>query len=155
MGSISFPRKSCLLWDNVEKYGGAREATNCHNMAHTCCMLDKQGYTRSRACTRPATYPRRSARARAHTQICDTFCLSTATKVLLTPLNVTLRIYVACLVALLRYFSLIYLSENHVRTIYFHAWKNSHGNPSRPEQIILPPFPDCCKHFSSMPFPVW
>jgi hypothetical protein len=34
-----FFRKSCRLWDNVEKYGGAREAGN-DNMA-TRCMLDQ------------------------------------------------------------------------------------------------------------------
>jgi hypothetical protein len=26
--SISFPRKSCRLWDNVEQYGRARQATD-------------------------------------------------------------------------------------------------------------------------------
>jgi hypothetical protein len=36
--SVAFFRKSCRLWDNVEKYGGAREAVN-DNMAARC-MLD-------------------------------------------------------------------------------------------------------------------
>ena len=44
--SITFSRKSCRLWDNVEKYGGAREAEE--NMAHARCMQDKRGYTRAR-----------------------------------------------------------------------------------------------------------
>jgi len=26
--SITFPRKSCRLWDNVGKYGAARQATD-------------------------------------------------------------------------------------------------------------------------------
>jgi len=34
-----FFRKSCRLWDNVEKYGRGREATG-DNMAHAHCMLD-------------------------------------------------------------------------------------------------------------------
>jgi hypothetical protein len=36
--SVTFFQKSCRLWDNVEKYGGAREAAD-DNMA-TRCMLD-------------------------------------------------------------------------------------------------------------------
>jgi len=31
-------RKSCRLWDNVEKYCRARQATD--SMAHAHCMLD-------------------------------------------------------------------------------------------------------------------
>jgi hypothetical protein len=34
----NFVRKSCRLWDNVEKYDGAKEAAD--NMAHARCMLD-------------------------------------------------------------------------------------------------------------------
>jgi hypothetical protein len=34
-----FFRKSCRLWDNVEKYGTARQDTDA-NMAHAHCMLD-------------------------------------------------------------------------------------------------------------------
>jgi hypothetical protein len=32
--SVTFFRKSCRLWDTVEKYGGTREATDA------LCMLD-------------------------------------------------------------------------------------------------------------------
>jgi hypothetical protein len=32
--------KSCRLWDNVEKYGGAREAAD-DSVAHARCMLDE------------------------------------------------------------------------------------------------------------------
>jgi len=32
-------RKSCPLWDNMEKYCRARQATD-DNMAHAHCMLD-------------------------------------------------------------------------------------------------------------------
>ena len=37
--SYSPPRKSCRLWDNVEKYCRAGQATD-DNMAHAHCMLD-------------------------------------------------------------------------------------------------------------------
>jgi len=30
-----FPRKSCLLWDNVEKYGTVRQATEDNTIRHT------------------------------------------------------------------------------------------------------------------------
>jgi hypothetical protein len=33
-----FPRKSCSLWDNVEKYCRAGQATD-DSMAHAYCML--------------------------------------------------------------------------------------------------------------------
>ena len=37
--SVTDFRKSCRLWDNVEKYGRARQVTD-GNMAHAHCMLD-------------------------------------------------------------------------------------------------------------------
>ena len=43
MFSNFFPK--IVPFVNVEKCGGAREATN-GNMAHARCMLNKQGYTR-------------------------------------------------------------------------------------------------------------
>jgi hypothetical protein len=36
---VTFSLKSCCLWDNVEKYGRARQATD-ENMAHAHYMLD-------------------------------------------------------------------------------------------------------------------
>jgi hypothetical protein len=81
--SITFPpRKSWRLWDNVEKCGGVREATN-DNMAHARCMLDKQGYARAHT----QTY--------IHRERSNTYCFSTATMVSRTRLNITL--YVHCL----------------------------------------------------------
>jgi hypothetical protein len=44
--SVTFFRKSYCLWDNVEKYGRAREATN-DNMAYARCKMDKQDYMRA------------------------------------------------------------------------------------------------------------
>jgi hypothetical protein len=42
-------------------------------MAHTRCMLDKQGYMHARTCVR--------ARARTLTQVCNIYCFSTATMI--------------------------------------------------------------------------
>jgi len=36
-------RKSCLVWNNVEKFRRAGHATD-DNMAHGHCMLDTEGY---------------------------------------------------------------------------------------------------------------
>jgi len=41
--SIFFFRKSCHLWDSVEKYCRAGEATY-DNMAHARCLMDTEGY---------------------------------------------------------------------------------------------------------------
>ena len=38
-----FPRKSYLLWDNMEKYFTAGQATD-DNMTHALCMLDTYVY---------------------------------------------------------------------------------------------------------------
>jgi len=61
--------KSYLLWDNVEKYCTARQATD-DSMAHGHWMLNIQGY-------KPTL------------RICNTYCFSTATMVARTRLNVT------------------------------------------------------------------
>ena len=55
LGSITLFRKSCRLWHNVEKYGGAREVAD---MAHVSSNLDKKGYTHAstRLRPRPCTY---------------------------------------------------------------------------------------------------
>jgi len=37
--SVTFPGKSCRLWDNVEKYGTARQATD-NKAAHSHCLLN-------------------------------------------------------------------------------------------------------------------
>jgi hypothetical protein len=66
-----FLRKSCRLWDNVEKYCTAGQATD-DNMAHAQCMLDTKVYK--------------------HTlRICKNHCFSSATMVKRTRLNVTLQ----------------------------------------------------------------
>jgi hypothetical protein len=70
-----FFRKSCRLWDNVEEYGRAGQATD-DGMSHARCMLDTQGYKYT-------------------LRICNAYCFSTATMVAWTRLIVTL--YVHCL----------------------------------------------------------
>ena len=104
--SVDFSRKSCRLWD-VEKYGGYGEVADV--MAPARGILGTYGY--SRASTRPSsctdTHPRARTHARtrmpslspqrahAHTEICNTYCFSTARAVSWTRLNVT--IHVECL----------------------------------------------------------
>jgi hypothetical protein len=85
--SVTLFRKSCRLWDNVEKYCRAEQATD-DNMAHAHCMLDTQGYKHTH-------------------RICNTYCFSTATVVAGTRLNVTL--YVHCLSCyMLKYFRFLF-----------------------------------------------
>jgi len=70
-----FFRKSCWLWENVEKCCRAGQATD-DNMVHAHCMLDTSGYR--------------------HTlTVCNTYCFSTATMAARSLQNVTL--YVHCL----------------------------------------------------------
>jgi hypothetical protein len=44
-----FPRKSCRLWDNVEKYGKARPATGDNIIRHVlfACKITKAANTHS------------------------------------------------------------------------------------------------------------
>ena len=57
------------------------------NMAHTRCMLYKQGYINARPCTRPRARVHECASERAHahthnhTQICNIYCFSTVTMI--------------------------------------------------------------------------
>ena len=68
-----FSRKSCHLWDNVEKSCRAGQATD-DNMAHAHCMSDNKGYTHTHT----------------HTlAIRDIYCFSTKTMVAWRRLNVT------------------------------------------------------------------
>jgi hypothetical protein len=70
-----FLRKSCRLWDNVEKDCRTRQATD-ENMAHEHCMLDTYGHKHL-------------------LNMCNTYCFSTTTMVTQTRLNFTS--YVRCL----------------------------------------------------------
>ena len=74
-------------------------------MAHTSCMLDKQGYMHARACTRPRagerkrtlTHTRARAHTHTHTQICNIYCFFTAT-MLRERASMLRYTYIACLV---------------------------------------------------------
>jgi hypothetical protein len=68
--SKRFLRKSCHLWNKVEKYGASGHATE-GTTAHALCMLDTQGYKHK-------------------IRICNSYCFSTATMITGKRLNVTL-----------------------------------------------------------------
>jgi len=47
----SLPRKSCHLWDNVEKYGKSRKGRRWqYNTAHALCVLGNQDWDTHRMC---------------------------------------------------------------------------------------------------------
>jgi len=55
--SITFIQKSCRVWDNVEKYCRAGQATD-DNMARAHCMLNTDGYKHTLAiCSRAQLKP--------------------------------------------------------------------------------------------------
>ena len=65
--NAQFMRQCRKIWCNQRSHKWR------HNMAHTCCMLDKQGYTFACACTRPSSRaPIRAHPACAHTNM---YCL--------------------------------------------------------------------------------
>jgi hypothetical protein len=85
--SVTFFLKSCLLWDNFEKCGGATEARMSSQYA-VYELLAKQGYMHARVCTRPRAWTRtRDDLTRAHThtraraQLCNTSCFFTSTMI--------------------------------------------------------------------------
>ena len=67
-------RKSCSLWDTVEKYDSRRDHRWQYNTAHGLCVLDNEGY-------------------RYTLRICNPYCFSTATIVARTRLGVLLYVY--------------------------------------------------------------
>ena len=78
--SITFFREPCSLWDNMEKYGRAGEATDGN-------IIRRMRFARS--ITKATHTPTHTLR------ICNTYCFSTVTMVSRTRLIVTL--YVHCL----------------------------------------------------------
>jgi hypothetical protein len=85
-----FFEKSCLLWDNIEKYGGARgfisDVTTWR--IQVACWISKTSRTHTR--TRPHTH------TRARTQICNIHCISTAMIILERASNLRYA-YIVCL----------------------------------------------------------
>ena len=88
--SMTFPRKSHHLWENVEKYGGARETAD--DIMAARCMLDNKGYTRANTMSRPCTH----TNPPTPTHICNTHCFSTTKMATRTRLSVTLYVYCLC-----------------------------------------------------------
>ena len=74
--SITFFRQAWRVWNNVEKYCRARQATD-ENMAHAHCLVDAEGYKYT-------------------LKICNSYCSPTATVVARTLLNVVLYVQVHC-----------------------------------------------------------
>jgi hypothetical protein len=81
--------KSCRFWGNVEKCGGAREATNCNAIwrVRVACCINKA----TRALTHTHT----------HTEICNTCCFSAVTMV--SRMRVIVTLHVHCVSRYLRY----------------------------------------------------
>jgi hypothetical protein len=71
--SKTFLKKLCLLSDNMEKYGTARQPTE-GNRAQTHCMLDNYGYKHK-------------------LRLCNTYCFSKSTMVRRKRLDVTLHVH--------------------------------------------------------------
>ena len=81
--SINFFRKSCNLWDNVEKYGGPRGATNDVTILHMFLerWISKATQTHAHMRMDIPTCPGIHMYARTGTctrQVCNTYCFSTA-----------------------------------------------------------------------------
>jgi hypothetical protein len=83
--SVTFFRKSCRLWDNVEKYGRAGQDTD-GNMAWRVrfgCWINKATDTHTHTVS-------------LSLRICNIYCFSTAKMVARTRLNVTLHVHCLC-----------------------------------------------------------
>ena len=88
--SVTFFRKSCCLWDSAEKRGRAREAASDNTVWRICvaCWISKA----SRAQTH--VHPYSPGHRLTHcTEMCNTYCFTTATIVIRTRLIVTLYVH--------------------------------------------------------------
>jgi hypothetical protein len=79
--AITFSQNHAV-YEILSKHMGEPEATD-DNTVDAHCMLDKYGYTcaRSHAHVRLPTHMHAQVRTRAHTEICNTHGLSTATMI--------------------------------------------------------------------------
>jgi hypothetical protein len=87
--SVTFFRKLCLLWDNVEKRNEVREA-EYDNMARARWMLDKYRYMHHADALA-------FEHARTHREMCNTYCFSTATMIRKIASCCVVRMWPACL----------------------------------------------------------
>jgi hypothetical protein len=92
--SVTFSSENRAVYEIISKkiLWGLRGHKWRHKMAHTRCMLDKQGYTHTH--TNPSGHPHTRTRTHLRT-ICNAYCFSTSTKVSWTFLNV--KLYIHCL----------------------------------------------------------
>ena len=90
-----FSRKSCRLWDNVEKYGGSRGRRWQYRGALHAGLIRLHAHASARARTHARTNKHARTRTHTHREICNTYCFSPATSVSWTSLDV--RSYVHCL----------------------------------------------------------
>jgi hypothetical protein len=105
----NFFLKSRRLWDNVEKCGGAWEATNNVTIwrIRVECWISKATRSQAHAHRHAPGHPRAVARARArthththkhtHTQICNTYCFSMA-RIIRQFASMLRYTYIACLI---------------------------------------------------------
>jgi hypothetical protein len=77
--SVTFFLQSCSLWDNVEKCGGVRGATDDVTIWRigVACWIIKATYMHAHAHTYVTGYPH----VRTHSQIYTTYCFCTATMI--------------------------------------------------------------------------
>ena len=76
---VTFCRKSCRLWDNVEKCDGARVATKYVTIwrIRVACWISKATCLYAQQHPPASGHPHARSVARAHTEICNTYCFST------------------------------------------------------------------------------
>jgi hypothetical protein len=91
--SVTFSRKSCCLWDNVEKYDGAREARSDYVCRmRFSCWINKATCAHSHSHAHAPAHPHTHTHAHTQREICNTCCFFTTTIIPWKRLNV--RIYV-------------------------------------------------------------
>jgi hypothetical protein len=114
-----FFRKSHRLWDNVEKYGEARGATDDVTIWRipVACWISKATRTRTHAHTHVPGHTHTRARVYTHKQVRNTYCLSSAT-MFRERASVLRYTYIACLLIIVS--GLFAITSLSVCTSWFH-----------------------------------
>ena len=100
--NFSFPKIAPFMRQCRKIWWNQRVHKWRHNIAHTRCMLNKQGYMHAR--TRVRAHARKRARIHTHTRICNIY-LFHGKNDSRTRLNVTLHVYILCFYTLLLFLS--------------------------------------------------
>jgi hypothetical protein len=99
--SQTFFRKTWRLWNNVEKYDGAREATDGNKIwrMRVACWISKAAHAHVHAHAHVPRHPPPPT----HSELCNNYCFFTATVVSRMRLIVTLYVHCiyCCFIALL------------------------------------------------------